>query len=197
MGISISSSAPPRPMGGIRRRRVRVSRLAAAAPAPSVPAVLLYGRALRSRGGGKRRFRGFSVSDAFSESDPDGDDGPGLELSIHAFSLSQKKLALGMDEGRKKAMRRLLWYWQFSRDWDWRQVNAVERLQKDFYALNAPIIVSYAADANKAEKTQWYWRWRRRLMQRKFLKQPRALLRAKLLRDKLLWEVEGEDAGVN
>lgn len=193
MAMSVGSGGRSRSSGRLRPPSVRFTRVVAITPAAPAPTTSSFGRALRSRGGGKRRFRGFAVSDPFSEADPGGEDGPGLELSITAFSLSQKKQALGMDECRKRTMRRLLWYWQFSRDWNWRAVSHVERVQQDFCALNSPVTVSYASRA-QAGSGQWYWRWHRRLMGRKLLKQPRALMRAKLLREKLLADTNRENA---
>lgn len=185
MAISVGSGGRARSGASLRPMSVRITRVATVTPAAPAPTNVSFGRALRSQGGIKRRFRGFSVSDPFSECDPGGEDGPGLELSISAFSLSKKAQALGMDEGRKQTMYRLLWYWQFSRDWRWRQISHVERVQQDFCPLNAPVTVRYGACEGR-EAGEWYWHWHRRLMGRKLLKRPRALMRAKLLRDKLL-----------
>jgi hypothetical protein len=140
----------------------------------------------------KRRFRIFCVEDPFSENDPGGEDGPGLELAISTFSLTHKQLALGMDEGRKRTMRRLLWYWQYSRNWRWQQVNAPFSIQQDlkaFHAFTECVCDSTSFEiATTNESSQWYWYWRRRLSSVKRPKARRVLRRARLLRDKLMGE---------
>jgi hypothetical protein len=151
--------------------------------------MLSLGQAIKSASSaGKRRFRGFSVSDPFSDADPDGEDGPGLELSINAFSLPSKKQALGMDEGRKKAMRRLLWYWQWSRDWDWRLVSETVSIQQD-QSSQAECVECTDHLETEPSASHWYWHWRRRVAARRRLKIPnQARLHARLLRDKLQQE---------
>lgn len=113
--------------------------------------------ARRVRATGKRGFKAYSSPVQAGWDDPGGggDDGNPLELSMHSVSLSSKHQPFGMDETRKKNQRKLFWYWQWSRDWQWREVVTVSSIQPE----KAPDEIYDEEDEN-FRAWVWYWRWK-------------------------------------
>ena len=115
----------------------------------------------RARGGRKRGFRkyGSPVQAGWNRSGGAGEPGDPYELTMNSVRLTSKIQPFGMDETRKRNMRRMLWYWQWSRDWNWRQVTTISGLQPDRQAH--PVLTFETKpeeDQIKAGPT-WYWAW--------------------------------------
>lgn len=118
----------------------------------------------RSKGGSKRSFRKFSVRDPFRPKGSDGAevDASPFELSMNSVRLSKKTKVLGMDESRRKTQRRILWYWQFSRNWqvskawNWRQITEALSISPEKSARSD----EEPDQGKKGKDWVWFWRWR-------------------------------------
>lgn len=148
----VSPAKKGRPAARAKKKRAFKGR-PAPAPAPR-----------RKKGGGKRSFRKFSVRDPFRPKGSDGAevDASPFELTMNSVRLSRKNKVLGMDETRRKTQRKLIWYWQFSRNWqvsrtwNWRQIAEALSInpEKSWQSAEEP-------DAAKKHKDWiWFWRWR-------------------------------------
>jgi hypothetical protein len=124
----------------------------------------------RKKGGGKRSFRKFSVKDPFRGKGSDGADvdASPFELSMHSVRLSKKEKVLGMDDTRRKTQRKLIWYWQFSRNWqvtkawNWRLITEALSVAPEKHQPT-----NDTNDANDSEDRDWIWFWRWRDWQNK------------------------------
>lgn len=116
----------------------------------------------RIRGGGKRGFKAYSSAKQAGWDRPGGGGFPGdpFELTMKRVRLSSNFQPFGMDESRKRNMRRMLWYWQWSRDWQWRQLAAVSGIQPDKHAEPVVTIERLTDEAPTHLATvAWYWQW--------------------------------------
>lgn len=111
----------------------------------------------RAKATGKRGFKGYSSPVQAGWDDPGGGGGDASppELSMNSVSLGKKHQPFGMDETRKKNQRKLFWYWQWSRDWHWREVVTVSSIQPE----KAPEDFDEDEEAN-IRAWVWYWRWK-------------------------------------
>jgi hypothetical protein len=156
----ISAPKKGRAAAGGKRKSVAFKGRPAPAPAPR-----------RRKGGGKRSFRKFSVKDPFRGKGSDGAevDASPFELSMNSVRLTRKDKVLGMDETRRKTQRKLIWYWQFSRNWqvsrawNWRQIS-------EAYSIGAEKSAEAHHDDDEGQKHSdwiWFWRWRDRQNKKK------------------------------
>lgn len=113
----------------------------------------------RSIGGRKRGFKAYSSAKQAGWDKPGGGGFPGdpFERTMKRVKLTPKLEPFGMDENRKQKMRRMLWYWQWSRDWNWRQIAAIANIQPDQQK-------GFSGDQaqqfeHAPSEISWYWRW--------------------------------------
>lgn len=112
----------------------------------------------RAKASGKRGFKGYSSPTQGGWDDPGGGGGDASppSRSMNSVSLSAKHEPFGMDETRKKNQRKLFWYWNWSRDWHFREVVTVSNIQPE------------ATQSDKLDEESegnirawvWYWRWK-------------------------------------
>lgn len=139
----------------------------------------------KSKASGKRGFKTYASPMQAGWNKPGGGGEPGdpYELSMYAVRLRERLEPFGMDEGRKRAQRRMLWYWRHSRDWQGLRVRAACAIE--------PEKMSWTAEAPQTEhpeqpKATWYWRGtllkrHRRKKSRNKLTHPAVLISGRLL----------------
>lgn len=113
----------------------------------------------RSRGGRKRGFKTYASAKQAGWDKPGGGGFPGdpFERTMKRVKLTANFEPFGMNETRKQKLRRMLWYWQWSRDWNWRQIAAVADIQPDQHNGVSTDLERYVTGSGAA--TSWYWRW--------------------------------------
>ncbi|MEJ2681735.1 MAG: hypothetical protein P8104_01755 [Gammaproteobacteria bacterium] len=112
----------------------------------------------RAKAAGKRGFRGYASPVQPGWNNPGGGGGSAapFALTMHSVRLTEEPRAFGQDETRKRNQRKLFWYWQWSRDWEWRQVTTIFNIQPD--VTDAPKVEEDGPD--KTKEWVWFWRWR-------------------------------------
>lgn len=115
----------------------------------------------RSSGGGKRGFRkyGSPVQAGWSRPGGGGEPGSPYELTMRRVKLSAKLEPHGMDEGRKRNLRRMVWYWQWSRDWNWRQMTTISGAQPERRPYPIQTYTIRPDDTETKIFPAWYWTW--------------------------------------
>lgn len=146
----------------------------------------------RSRGGGKRGFKAYSSAKQAGWDRPGGGGEPGdpYELTMNRVKLGSKLEPFGMDESRKRNMRRMLWYWQWSRDWNWRQLSAVAGIQPQKQSV--PVLTverNPEEDMEVISTVAWYWQWPKKSKKRKKNKRDLSQVVAKRGSELMHWMV--------
>jgi len=86
----------------------------------------------------------------------DGDTACPRELSSHAVALREKKDdSRRRDRTREQNQRKIFWYIQYSRDWNWRKLAAAVDIQPE---MPSSPVRSKDQDVDENEWI-WYWRW--------------------------------------
>lgn len=117
---------------------------------------------VRNKGGfAKRSFKAYSSPKQAGWDRPGGggEAGDPYELSMKQVRLVTGHEPFGMDEGRKRKLRRMIWYWQWSRDWNWRQITTVSGIQPENQTYRPISVPSTDEEQNGLRRSTWYWRW--------------------------------------
>lgn len=145
-------SAPANPRGSVSSGPRRASKYKTKLKPTAAP------RARRlSRATGKRSFRQFSAKNPF-RAPVNGaykiDHSP-FQLSMKAVKLSQLQQPFGMDGHRRLNQCKVVWYWQFSRDWNNPSTTNTAQIPSEVSQL----ALEQTAHEKTKQASGWFWRW--------------------------------------
>jgi len=126
----------------------------------------------------RRVWAGYAIANAPGWSFPGGGDGDTAcprERSMNSVKLRQE------DENqsrrrcltRQRNQRKIFWYIQWSRDWNWRKIATATNIQPE--KTGSSVTISFDSGDPMAEETVFSWQWRAYVAARRKLKSKKGI----------------------